>query len=216
MLFMTFTWFYPRQQKGQLPTEITFVNNTLPGTKWYIISTDSFPVCLFFKLSICVTQSLYPRFLPGKELLNVVVHLRLVRTPADHHTSGNAHLPIIKMSSQLKCVQVSILKFGSPGPISPSPNVHCTGSNPRWFSLVGQYWNKEGKEKEAHCGVSIFSRWTHPSFRIGGKSWGFYIFKVYSPQFSLPAGWKRIFLSHRTPPEYCAYCTPLNIVHNCA
>ena len=89
----------------------------------------------------------------------------------------------------------------------------CTGSDPRWFSLVGQYWNKEGKEKEAHCGVSIFSRWTHPSFRIGGKSWGFYIFKVYSPQFLLPAGWKRIFLSHRTPPEYCAYCTPWNIVH---
>ena len=78
-------------------------NNTLPGLKWYIISTDSFPVCLFFKFSICVIQSLYPRFLPGKQLLNVVVHLRLVRTPADHHTSGNAHLPIIKMSSQLKC-----------------------------------------------------------------------------------------------------------------
>ena len=163
MLFMTFTWFYPRQQKGQLPTEITFVNNTLPGTKWYIISTDSFPVCLFFKSSIFVTQSLYPCFLPGKELLNVVVHLRLVRTPADHHTSGNAHLPIIKMSSQLKCEMYK--------------------SNPRWFSLVGQYWNKEGKEKEAHCGVSIFSRWTHPSFRIGGKSWGFYVFKVDSPQF---------------------------------
>lgn len=163
ILFMTLTWFYPRQQKGQLPTEITFVNNTLPGTKWYIISTDSFPVCLFFKSSIFVTQSLYPRFLPGKELLNVVVHLRLVRTPADHHTSGNAHLPIIKMSSQLKCEMYQ--------------------SNPRWFSLVGQYWNKEGKEKEAHCGVSIFSRWTHPSFRIGGKSWGFYVFKVDSPQF---------------------------------
>ena len=163
MLFMTFTWFYPRQQKGQLPTEITFVNNTLPGTKWYIISTDSFPVCLFFKSSIFVTQSLYPRFLPGKELLNVVVHLRLVRTPADHHTSGNAHLPIIKMSSQLKCEMYK--------------------SNPRWFSLVGQYWKKEGKEEGTHCGVSIFSRWTHPSFRIGGKSWGFYVFKVDSPQF---------------------------------
>ena len=95
-------------------------------------------------------------------------------------------------------------------------SVKCAGSNLRWFSFVDQYWSKEGKEKEAHCGVSIFSRWTHPSFKIGGKSWGFYIFKVDSPQFSLPAGWKRIFLSHRTPPEYCAYCTPLNIVHNCA